>query len=178
MQKQKWKDIKGYEGHYQVSTNGLVRSVKRTITGRDGRLIRLKGGILKESKARMYDQVNLSKNKTVKTFMVHRLVALTFIKTEKGKIYVNHKNGNKKDNRLQNLELVTARENVQHAIKSGLRLRCPASPHNAVFTSRDVLKIRSEYTGKWGQQTSMAKKYGVEKKTIWNILNHKTWKGV
>jgi hypothetical protein len=105
-----WKDIKGYEGLYQASNDGEIKSLIK----RQGKEIILKQGIDKCG----YCIVTLCKNKIKKTKTVHRLIALTFLKsTEK---QVNHKDGNKKNNKLDNLEFVSAKQNINHALKNGL----------------------------------------------------------
>lgn len=105
---EKWKDIKGYEGLYQVSNLGRVKSLR-------------KGLILKQSHTSTgYMKVELYKNKKRKGFKVHRLVAFAFIKLKEGKEIINHKDGNPLNNKSNNLEWCTQKENVQHAIKTGL----------------------------------------------------------
>jgi len=109
--KEIWKDIKGYEGHYRVSTEGRVRSLKRKDnTGRN-----FKGRVLKLIFRCGYFGVGLCKNGKVKTFYVHRLVAISFISNSDNKSCINHKNGIKTDNRIENLEWCSQKENVKHA---------------------------------------------------------------
>ena len=117
-----WKDIKGYEGLYQVSNLGRVRSMDRTVsTGKGIRTHR--GKILKlhlDGKHNYY-QVCLSKNNIVYTKQVHRLVAETFISRLDDTTQINHKDGNKKNNYVDNLEWCTQSENQIHALNFGLR---------------------------------------------------------
>lgn len=103
MEKEVWKDIKGYEGFYKASNLGHIFSVKRNII--------LKGGINSDG----YYTVMLFKNGIGKSYKVHRLIAETFIFNKKNLPQINHINGNKIDNRVENLEFVTSKENIKHA---------------------------------------------------------------
>lgn len=101
-----WKDIKGYEGLYQVSDKGEVQRL-------------LKGGRTKLVKPRcgLYPTVSLSNHCNKKSYLVHRLVAEYFLERPEGTTEVNHKDGNKWNNDLSNLEWVTQRQNIDHAVK-------------------------------------------------------------
>lgn len=106
---EQFKDVKGYEGLYEVSNRGRVFSHYG------------KGKILSDCKTSSgYKLVNLVKNGIKKDFNVHRLVANAFIDNPLGKGYVNHIDGNKTNNLVDNLEWVTNKENMQHAIRTGL----------------------------------------------------------
>lgn len=111
-----WKPVHGYETSYEVSTHGRVRSIDKLVnTGirhSDKRL--RKGRVLKPNLKRAgYLTVDLSDQGKTKTILVHRIVATAFLDS-KEKQQVNHRNGNKTDNRLANLEWTSAAENVQH----------------------------------------------------------------
>ena len=108
-----WKPIKGYEGLYEVSNFGNVRSLKRNTT---------EGKVLKQGwHTRGYSNVSLSKGNNHKTRSIHRLVAETFIPNPNNLPEVNHKDGNKKNNCVENLEWVTRIENVLHSMETGLK---------------------------------------------------------
>lgn len=116
---EEWKPVQGYEGFYEVSSFGRVRRLERLVkTGIKHSEYRYsRGGVLKQHQKRGgYLSVDLSKGSVVKTINVHKLVATAFIPKPDGKTEVNHKNCDKTDNRVENLEWVTPRENKDHAI--------------------------------------------------------------
>lgn len=117
-----WKDIKGYEGLYQVSNHGRVRSLDRIIV--DNWCTRkFKGQVLNPTEhngKQPYLYVSLSKQGEVKKYFVHQLVAETFIPNPENKPQVNHKDGDPQNNKASNLEWVTNAENTQHAYNTGL----------------------------------------------------------
>lgn len=116
-----WKDIPGYEGLYQVSNKGRVRSIRREIVRTNNSNYYLDGKILSPSYGgNKYPSVNLWRNKTYKTFTIHRLVSVSFIPNPLNLKYINHKNGNKSDFSIENLEWCTHRENMIHASLNGL----------------------------------------------------------
>ncbi len=136
-----WKDIKGYEGMYQISSLGRVKSLKRK-----GVLI---DKIIKNCiDNHGYSKVNLSKNCRCKNFMIHKLVAIAFLNHEPcgHKIVVDHKNNIKTDNRLSNLQLTTARHN----------------------NSKDKPKGSSRYTGvcKYKNHKKWVARIKIDKKTV------------
>lgn len=117
-----WKDIPGYEGIYEVSDKGRVRTAENKMTHSVLRGERKwKQRILKQKSDKGgYKRVSLWKNKMVKDFLVHRLVAMAFIEIEEGKIIINHKDGVPGNNDVSNLEWCTYKENNAHAVDSGL----------------------------------------------------------
>lgn len=104
-----WKDIEGYEGLYQVSNFGNIKSIKRR---------RTKGGKLKETMRYGYKYVTLSKYGKIKRLSVHRLVAQAFIPNPNNYDIVNHKDENKSNNYATNLEWCTQAQNVQYSKKT------------------------------------------------------------
>jgi|TARA_R110000782_G_C14665995_1_gene398427 DNA uptake protein ComE-like DNA-binding protein len=116
-----WRDIKNYEGHYQVSTFGRVKSLSRFRTCKNGGLSPLKERILctKLSKSN-YVITHLQKDGKHSHPSIHRLVAETFIINPSNKLTVNHIDGVKNNNNVNNLEWATSSEQMQHAYKSNL----------------------------------------------------------
>lgn len=112
-----WKDIEGYEGLYEISNLGRVKCLERLVKNKNG-YRKVKERILTTTSFN-YACVFLS-NSSVKQHYVHRLVATAFIPNPLNKEMVNHKSGNKLDNRLNNLEWVTRSENQIHAFSIGL----------------------------------------------------------
>jgi hypothetical protein len=110
------KDIKGFIGLYAISLNGEVWAYPK----QHGTKF-CKGKFLKPFNKGRYSMVILAKNKLNKSKSIHRLVAETYIPNPKELPQVNHKNGNRLDNRIENLEWCTAKQNIKHADETGLR---------------------------------------------------------
>lgn len=168
-----WRDIPGYEGCYQASSDGLIRSVPRK-----DKLGRPHGGkILLPAVNKRWGrlQVGLCKDGGQRTWRVHNLVALAFIGIPPEGYVVNHKDGNKLNNRLENLEYVTQRENILHAHRLGLIRKSGEDHHSARLTRADVGSIREAWArGALGKDLSA--QYGVARSQISRIVNGARWK--
>ena len=139
-----WKAVENYEGYYEVSDSGEVRSVDRYVSNKRGKhtgMVRhLKGSIMKQSLVDGYPVVNLRKNNTANVIHVHILVAKAFIPNKYELPVVNHKDGDKQNNHVSNLEWVTYADNNIHALKTGLR--SPRGNHICqISTSGEVVAI-------------------------------------
>lgn len=171
-----WIEINGYEGYYCINEIGTIKSLERVIKinyGTDNfRLIKEK--IIKESTDKNgYLLTKLSINGIRKTYKVHRLVASHFIDNPNNKPEVNHKNGIKDDNRVENLEWSTSKENSIHARETGLthvgeKIYCSKLTNDDVL---NIVKLRNE--GKKLKEISML--YPVGFKTISKIVNGDRW---
>jgi len=167
-----WKDIPGYEGSYQASDLGRIKSLRR----RD-RLDRywIEERILKTTVSRHgYLTLFLSeKDGSQKNQLVHRLIAETHILNPKNKPQVNHKDGIKVHNEKTNLEWSTKSENEKHAYKTGLKEGIKGEQHVfSKLTEKDVIQIR---TSKLGSR-DLSKMYNVSQSLICNIKSRKGWK--
>ena len=109
-----WKPIEGWEGRYEVSNMGKVRSLNYHMTGKTKELSPITSG-------KGYLMIGLCRDCKMKWAKVHRLVASAFLPNPENKPQVNHKNGVKTDNRADNLEWVTDSENLRHAYNMGLK---------------------------------------------------------
>jgi hypothetical protein len=119
--KEVWKDIENYEGLYQVSSIGRIKSLERTVYAGSGRTRIQRERLLTNSiNDNGYYRVNLWRNNIFKVRKVHRLQMEAFVPNPENKRTVNHKNGIKTDNRLCNMEWATHSENNQHAWDNGL----------------------------------------------------------
>lgn len=115
MKKEVWKDIPNYEGLYQVSNLGRVKSLDRNVISSDGRKMELIGKYLKQVKrSDGYNQVYLSKCGKVNSRLTHIILAITFLNhtPSRCKIVVDHIDNNPSNNELSNLQLITHRENL------------------------------------------------------------------
>lgn len=167
-----WKEIIGYEGIYEVSDYGRVKSLART----DLRHNR-KEKILKPVKCNTgYNSVSLSKNGKVEQINIHRLVALTFLDNSNNHPEVNHIDGIKINNELTNLEWCSYSHNIIHAYNTGLRVSPKGSNHHrSKLTESDVIQIRIRLDS--GEtQKSIAKDYGVTPPLISDIKRGISWR--
>lgn len=161
-----WKDINvingvDYTGYYRVSNFGRVKSLERTVKRRNGSLRTVKERIMVQTVFnKEYLKVGLSKYGKVKNMPVHRLVAIAFIPNPLNKPQINHIDSNPSNNHVNNLEWVTPKENMRHAIEFGNM--------NGILKkdTADVIKLYKN--GRSAQQIS--KIYKVGAKTITGVL--------
>lgn len=117
MQIEEWKNIKGYQGKYQVSNLGRIKSLNYNRQKKQKILIECKNG-------KGYKIVSLSKNGKWKSFLIHRLVYGAFVGIIPDGYQIDHINNNKTDNRLQNLQLLTVSENNKKRFADNKNLQC------------------------------------------------------
>jgi hypothetical protein len=119
--KEIYKDLVGFEGYYEVSNLGNVKRKKNKTIYKDGRIAYFSETVLKKATTkRGYEMVYLSVKSKKHSKLVHRLIANTFIPNPLNKKTVNHIDCDKKNNRVDNLEWLTNKENIKHAFDNGL----------------------------------------------------------
>tara|TARA_R100001198_G_C5243345_1_gene221664 strand:+ start:593 stop:1108 length:516 start_codon:yes stop_codon:yes gene_type:complete len=167
----KSKKIKGYDCPYVISKDGSLFCESYTDkNGKNRKGRNLKGSINSHG----YIRAEFRKNGKRVSVAVHRLVALAFIPNPSNKEEINHINGIKTDNRLENLEWVTRSENQLHAFKSGLQKKRKGIVNpSSKLTEEQVLNIRK--VGRSVALKDQALKYGVSARMISYILNRKNW---
>ena len=154
-----WQDIPGFEGHYQASTEGKIRSLKR------GKVREL----CQPLNADGYPQLKLTMNGKSKTFRVHRLIALTFIPNPLNLPEVNHVKGIKVDNRVSELEWCDRSEQMSHAFRTGLKT------HKGVNNTRHDKTIYTFYHPEHGEvkstQYDLRQRFNIPQKNFPSLMN-------
>lgn len=180
MQNEVWKDIEGYEGIYQVSNLGRIKSLDRKVRSRWG-LMKQKGIVLKSRICNGYVLICLSKNGKNKDVSVHRVIAKSWVpgRTD-AKNEVNHIDGDKTNNSVDNLEWCDRRHNIQHSIRIGLRTRQDgAGGYSAILTEKEVKEIRElKKNNPTISQPTLGRMFGISKSEIGYILNRAVWKNI
>lgn len=168
------------DNSYWVTRNGSVI----TTNWRNAGKVRF---VLPAIDKKGYSRVGLMVSGRLCTFKVHRLVATAYLPNPHNKPQVNHIDGNKSNNSIENLQWVTGSENMKHAIRSGLVKMC--SPVNKVpkkgelngchkLTEKDVIKIRMEYQPRKVGRRDLANRYGVTESCIKDVVERRSWKHI
>lgn len=176
-----WKDVVGYEGLYQVSNLGRVKSLDRYVVyhynnGKGDVTVFRKGRIMRQFLYKTgYLYTCLAKEGIRIKYKIHRLVAMAFLPNPENKPVVNHKDGCTTNNNLNNIEWATLSENVQHAIWNGL-LKTGTDSFWSKLTNEQVDFIRKNYEkrGKYNFVT-LGKMFNVTPRTIQNVIQRNTY---
>lgn len=173
MEKEIWKQVKGFED-YEISNLGNIRSYNKTSDKHIHKTIKINH--TKEG----YEVITLSKTRK---YLIHRLVAETFIDNPDNKKEVNHKDLNKSNNKVSNLEWVSHSENMKHAYVNGV-VKMPEGGKKTqwkrVLTDEQVREIRNTYIphDKNFGMKALAKKYGVSESVIKKVANRVSYRDV
>jgi len=171
-----WRSIAGFDGIYEVSNHGNVRSLARTRRHWVGGMATMPPRMMvPELTNRGYTRACLTRNNARVRELVHRLVAQAFLPPSASQ-FINHKDGDKTNNCVSNLEWVTAGENTRHAWKTGLCSALRGQRHGgAVLTEGDIVEIRHEREQGAGLD-ALAKRFGVTESNICMITKWRTWR--
>ena len=176
--KERWKIIEEFP-KYLISNKGRIKTIN---TLEDKKVFAKEDG---------YVATGLTKNKKEHYKYVHRLVAEAFVSNPNNKGQVNHKNGIKNDNSVENLEWVTPAENIRHAIDTGLlkykkkekeiknsKYSLGEEVNGSKLTPEEVIEIRVLWELREFKQVELAEKFGVDNSTINDIIRRKQWKHI
>lgn len=175
-----WRPVRAYEGLYEVSNMGRVRSVPGAHKGAHyvGRILSARPS------GSGYPSVGLYRSGVRQPATVHRLVAESFLDPPPGDtgqgvdLYqVNHIDGGRENNRADNLEWVLPIDNMAHVVAMG-RTQKGENNHNATLSEADVVSIRKQYTAGGISQPQLGLLFGVSQFCVWSIVNHNSWKHV
>lgn len=160
-----WKQIENYD--YEINPEGTVRristkKVKKSFKRPDG-----------------YIGIQLYKSKTeIKNFQLHRLIAIAFIENPEKKDVINHKDSNRENNSLDNLEWVTKKENDKHAYEFGYASNKGSKNGFSVLTEEKVLEIRKRRIENNLSYQMLSELYNVSRATVIGIIQRKSWKHI
>lgn len=178
-----WRAIPGYEGLYEVSSKGRIRRVHPPNHHHKEMLYVVLEPVINHMG---YYRITLSKDNVRINYSIHRLVALAFIENPECKPFINHIDGNKVNNSIENLEWCTAAENNRHAFRTGLNkyhpeflplLRGEDNPKH-ILTEDDVREIRVLLENGKYTQLEIGEMYGVSNFAICDIKRGRSWKEV
>jgi hypothetical protein len=177
-----WKPIKGFEQFYEASNLGRIKSIGRIVhqTHMDKyKKERMMTPYLNPKKylcTKLYDGFDNSKS-----FTIHKIIALTFLENPNNYIEVNHVDGNKVNNRVDNIEWCSRSHNVRETYRLGLKdpsKYMGSGNKTSKLTEEQVLSIREEYKNKSLNQRQLAIKYNVGNTLIGMIVHNQIWKHI
>jgi hypothetical protein len=169
MDNEMWLPVKGYEGIYEVSSLGSIVSTA-------GRYFGCRIGSKGVTKQDRYIKVYLTKNRKSTWFKVHRLVADHFIPNPENKPEVNHIDGDRANNSVDNLEWCTRSENMQHAQDNNLMPDYSGFNNPAcILTPENVQYIRSKYSYRKYSAARLGKELNVSKTSVMRVINNKAF---
>lgn len=163
---EEWKPVKGFEDRYMVSNLGRVKSIRHASIIRDKIL-----SLSNHNQGYLSCSISRGAKK-----LVHRIVAESFIENPLNKAFVNHINGDKKNNHSTNLEWCTRKENEKHAYSTGLKNSTGSNNTMSKLSEEDVIKIK--FFGNQLHSSSLASSFSVTTATINRIRSGVIWKHV
>jgi len=173
-----FKPIKGWESSHSISKEGQVFVKERMVKGCGGSSRKLKEHFIKWNYQKGYPTACLYASGRMKRYFVHRLVYETYVEKVPNGMQINHIDGIKDNNALSNLELVTPKENSQHAWRTGLsKKRIGENCSTSKLKDVDIRKIREMSKSKHTQK-EIANTFSIHETNVHYILSGKTWSHV
>lgn len=168
---EQWMPVTNYEGLYEVSNFGRIKSLPRKGSPRTT--------IMQTClDSNGYEQTAITKNKKSTSFKIHKLVAIAFIEKTLTGYEINHKDGNRLNNNASNLEWCTRSENVKHSYDFGIKCHKGDRQGTRKLCSDQVREITAKYKPRIYTRTMLAKEYGVTISCIKQVLNKKNWASI
>lgn len=167
---EEWRPVVGFEGWYEVSNMGRVKRIKPSKGTKAGKILRPK-----HNRHTGYLRVTLSRFGVTTEDNIHRFVAEAFIGKLSDKLEVNHRNGVKDDNRVENLEIVTHSMNAIHNFRVLGHSTRGEAIHTSKLTAAQVTAIRTR-SANGERSKDLAREFGVDYDTIWAIVTRRKWK--
>lgn len=177
---EEWRPVKDWEGLYEVSCFGNVRSVDRYVRAKLGSTKLARGQSIRlQGSHDGYSVVRLKRSGLHKLLRVHRIALIAFVSPPPfADAQVNHIDGNKKNNVVSNLEWVTKSENMKHAYRTGLQLPQRGEQHShAKLSERQVIEIRDRYS-RGETTTQLALAFGIRRRSMSDVVRRVTWSHV
>lgn len=173
---EQWRSVPGFEGSYEVSDHGRVRSLDRLVPGKAGAPTQRLGRIMRTGEEREVQRRYRSVELSGTTYYVHALVLLAFVGDCPEGQQCRHLDGNTENNLLSNLRWGTPVENTEDRRRHGT-MCCGERSHYAVLSAADVLSIRLRTSGNppKGTQAALAREYNVHRNTIGRIVSRRSW---
>lgn len=171
---EQWKPVVGFEALYMVSDLGRIKSLQKIRKNRYTYCVKNER-ILRQADKEGYLSVALANYGTPTSFTVHIIVASAFIENPNKYPEVNHKKGNKKDNRAFELEWITHQKNIKHAFDIGIKSQVGSKCPRAKLNEAKVLEIRRKFKPLAYTYKMLSAEYGVSVVAIKKILNKTNW---
>ena len=174
--KEIWKDVEGYEGIYQISNTGKVKSLERTCLIRNNSTRIVKECILKPKITRLgYKEVTLYKDKTKKNLRINRLVAIAFIPNPHNYPIVNHKDEDKLNNNESNLEWCTHKYNSNYGTSIDRLKNSEGFKKHINSLKKKIIQydLNMNFVKEWSDSYAVAKELNVKRECIRDCCNHK-----
>lgn len=176
LQGESWLPIWGYEKSYSISNFGRVKSIYRETQGKNGIIFRYPEKLhTPQVDEHGYHRVTLRKNTTPKQWSVHRLVADHFIGNPEKLPQVNHKNGDKSDNNLKNLEWCTASQNMQHGYDELDHERMRGEKNGMTKLTPELIESIKKSYSELKSFTKTGLQFGISGTHVWRIVRNKSW---